>query len=217
MKRLLLFTLLLGVAVQLQARDIIISSWTELSDKMLTKSDRIVMVSAPDHENDFQFGPRESNGKLKKTKREIIVCSDVVDTSDKRRCSYQGPAKEQSKNNEPHEDLPSDWCVVSESAEKHEEAIAKGTIYCIEEDSFWKAQNKSPECRRIVVVLESEKDNYWRNVLVIAPRIINDGYKWAGKNFVYEETPEHRFSSPLKMAALLGSLGAGLFAWYACS
>jgi hypothetical protein len=91
--------------------------------------------------------------------------------------------------------------------------IQWGTRFYIEEDSWWHTKDRTRQSRRLVLVPAAQKGALWRTVTVIKPRIFWNGHKYAGQFFTYEATEEYRFSSPLKIAALLGFLGAGILAY----
>lgn len=242
MKRILFLIALLGVSVPVaQARDIVVSSWVELTDQILQPDDCIIKVEK-NIESGFKMPkavePSQTidlaRRNFKESSTEQYPNAQVVRYSRDQVIENRQPAidywqqslawdkaceKNQKKNQK--KDLASVETVEAQprsgvSSYGHVEVVdsqksVSGERYCIEEDSWWKARVKKREARRIVLVPAEQRNACWRSVLVIQPKIFNDGYKFIGTNFTYEALEEYRFSNPLKIAAWIG-LSAGLLA-----
>ena len=242
MKRLLLMMSLLVVSFQSFAKDIYISSWVELTDQVLRSDDCIIKGDFDDIES-FKMPkhvePQEkidlTRDTLKESRTEqypnaqvVRMSADSVITERIEGVDYWEQAaqwdKTISKNQPDKKYSPVDQSACrsdkpTSSTDSHNvitnkaNVVKSGVRYYVEEDSWWKTKDRTREDRHLVLVPADQRNAFWRTVTVIKPRIFWNGYARADKFFMYEATEEYRFSSPLKVAAFLSFLGAGLFAY----
>lgn len=244
MKRILLMMSLLVLSFQSFARDINISSWVELTDMVLQPNDCIIKgdFDGESFEMPKYVKPEEQinldRDAFKEFRTEqypgaLVVrkSSDPVILERIEGVNYHEQALQWNKNiskNQPNDKYSS----VDQSACRSDTstgsinactanvdeayAVKSGARYYVEEDSWWKVKTKdrSRFSRHLIIVPASQRNAFWRTVTVIKPTIYWNGHGRLGKFFTYGVTEECRFSSPLKVAALLSLLGAGLFACY---
>lgn len=187
MKRLFLGALLLVSMQPVVAQDIHISSWVELTHKELAHYDCIIK-----HDVEVESF----------TMPETLESQEKEDSG----TSYGHDETFSEESKEPSSDIGEAYAMVQKPKKE-------GVRYCIEEDSWWKADVKKTTARRLVLVPEKQRDASWRTVTVITPRVYWNGHAYVGQCFTYDAHEEYRFSNPIKLAALLGFLGAGYFAF----
>lgn len=248
MKRVLLVIIMASIvmqalAIEKTAREMVVSSWAELTDIVLRPQDIIIKVDKQ-QVKDFSFKKSSCQHGATKAQAKAQSCSPCPENSQEQypqarivRVSSEPVVVDRAKGSDyweqekewnkarakdgltfkprPDYTLPRSSSCRENSFDKNYFICPEtpaGKRYCIEEDSWWKTSLREREKRRIVLVPEDQKGACWRSVLVIQPKIFNDGYKWIGANFTYEDLEEYRFSNQLKIAGLVG-LGAGLLAF----